>query len=82
MFSLMWLCVPYIRKWFYPIYLTSVEAEIAYWLELKSFFNSVNITSNTFSSELVLLATEKQGKSKQVRVKLEWFVFKTSWFSE
>jgi hypothetical protein len=29
------------------------------------------------------LATEKQGKkSKQVRVKLEWFVFKTSWFSE
>jgi hypothetical protein len=25
--ALMWLCVPYIRKWFYPIYLTSVEAE-------------------------------------------------------
>jgi hypothetical protein len=42
-----------------------VEAEIAYWLELKSFFDAVNITFPILLvRNSVLLATEKQGKKQ------------------
>jgi hypothetical protein len=41
-------------------------------VRIKIFFIGKHYFSNTFSSNSVLLATEKQGKkSKQVRVKLE-----------
>jgi bacillithiol biosynthesis cysteine-adding enzyme BshC len=46
--------------------------EIAYWLELKSFFNSVNITFPILLvRNSVLLATEKQGK-KADNLELSW----------
>jgi len=46
--------------------------EIAYWLELKSFFDAVNITfPMLLVRNSVLLATEKQGK-KADRLNLTW----------
>jgi hypothetical protein len=68
MFSLMWLCVHYIRKWFYPNLSYIGGGEIAYWLELKSFL--IQLLFNTFSSELRALKHWKVKKAN--KLELSW----------
>jgi hypothetical protein len=71
----------FIKKWFYLTYAILVGGEIAYWLELKSFFDSENYFPYATSWNSVLLEQKSRLENRQTKFKLDRFVSETNEFN-